>query len=1185
VALCFQQFFPNKLFFFLGVRLTLVIAAAKKYDQDLPHVNGRLAVRGRTMPIDSPAELVRLIETYRLLEPGQFRQLTQSLLASFAEPRALAQDLVRRGWLSPFQARRLFHDRGQELVLGPYTLMDRLGKGGMGAVYKARHQVFNRLVALKVIDKEYLDNPDAVRRFYREVRAAAQLVHPNIVLAYDADEIDGHQVLCMEYVDGIDLDRLVKDKGPLPIHKACDYVRQTALGLQHAFERDMVHRDIKPSNLLLARVKTAATPDSTPVQLVKILDMGLARFDRTALPGEISAELTHKGAVLGTPDYIAPEQARDAHSADIRSDLYSLGCTFYYLLTGKPPFSGEAGVEILLKHVLDKVTPISQLRPEVPAEVAVIIDRLMAKLPEERYQTPAEVVTALDDRIPDGLRGVSASSGEHRALSAPVTTRAQGNTCSEFEQDEIVVLDRPEPPNNVTMETLGEVAALQDTSELDKSNRQRELLHQRRLRKRITTAGAVALVILVGVALGLLLREFLPRGTVPPGARSPTLEARAAAALQPLLAQKDDPQVDQGTLRAELVTFRETFAGTLQAGEALSLLRQLPSPLDKLSPTLAEHLPWYPAELITVLGDPRWRHWGPIQALGVSADGRQVASVGADRLIFVREAASGQLRWLLGGHAQALSALAFADDGLTLASGSVDGSVILWDLNTGMERMHLPAHKGVVRSLAFAPDGRMLATASDDKEAKLWDLSDGKERFTLSGHTGSVRSVVFSPDGKRLATASVEDNVRLWDTSTGQLSVSLPDAFGRGTSLAFSPDGGTLCLALGSGGIRLWDLSSNQERLLLTGGQGPVGYTDNGQLVSGNGGAGLIVWDLAENKTRLTLPASLSGKLTMLSCASKAKSIATGDDQGEVRLWNPADGQALAAPVARWTKGALSFMPDGVSLVAVCPDQSCRCWDGAVGKERVLTPTQPIPVNSLACSPDGRTLALAGGDGLVQLWDLATGKDRAQPLRPAADALECIAYSPDGQLVATGGRDGAVKIWDATNGVLRQTLHSHAGRVWAVTFSPDGKSLASAGEDKIIRLWNVENSLKAGRELLGHSAPITTLTFSSDGQALASGSADGTVRLWDMNGKQTRVLQGHAARVRGMVLSPDGQQVITAAEDGRIIFWEPSAPQPVRQWTFPGPLTGLALSVEGRYLAVSGGDGCLYLFRLRPARG
>jgi serine/threonine protein kinase len=290
------------------------------------------------MPPDSAASLAEALRHSRLLEPAQLDELTQTLTAQSSEPRALARELVRRGWLTPYQVNQLFLGRGHELLLGSYVLLEKLGEGGMGAVFKARNWKLGRTVALKLIRKERLSNPDTVRRFQREVRAAAALDHPNVVRAHDADEVGGTHLLVMEYVEGTDLARLVKQRGALPVGQACDYVRQAALGLQHAHERGLVHRDIKPANLML-----------TPAGVVKLMDLGLARLDR-ADGAELSSTMTMEGCVVGTPDYVAPEQTLDSHAVDIRADLYTLGCTLYHLLTGRVPFPGGSLGEKIAKH-------------------------------------------------------------------------------------------------------------------------------------------------------------------------------------------------------------------------------------------------------------------------------------------------------------------------------------------------------------------------------------------------------------------------------------------------------------------------------------------------------------------------------------------------------------------------------------------------------------------------------------------------------------------------------------------------------------------------------------------------------------------------------------------------------------------------------------------------------------------
>jgi serine/threonine-protein kinase len=355
-----------------------------------------------------------------------------------ADLRALGRELARGDVLTRWQINRIFQGKAPDLLLGSYVLLEELGEGGMGTVYKARNWKLGRIVAVKVIRKERLDSEAAIRRFRREIQAAGQLWHPNIVRALDADEVNGMHFFVMEYVEGRDLSRLVKERGPLPVPQACDYIRQAALGLQHAFERGLIHRDIKSSNLLLmyqsreigqSRDRQGAVTAPLPVgrgsdqdPVVKLLDMGLARFERAE---EHSSTLTQEGTIMGTPDYIAPEQARDSHHADIRADIYSLGCTLYYLLTGRVPFPGGTLTEKLLKHQMDTPTPVRRLRPEVPDEVAGLIEKLMAKRPEDRFQTPAELAAALDtilasvgSQVPSGSRETSDASPRTLTSSA-----------------------------------------------------------------------------------------------------------------------------------------------------------------------------------------------------------------------------------------------------------------------------------------------------------------------------------------------------------------------------------------------------------------------------------------------------------------------------------------------------------------------------------------------------------------------------------------------------------------------------------------------------------------------------------------------------------------------------------------------------------------------------------------------
>ena len=293
-----------------------------------------------------------------------------------------------------------------------YEVLRELGRGAMGVVYLARNKLMGRLEVLKVVGGQVLEQAGVRERFLREVQSAAKLQHKNIVTAYSAMRFGANIVLAMEYVEGHDLAKVVKSDGPLPVANACYVIYQAALGLQHAHERGMVHRDIKPANLILAREGTKA--------IVKVLDFGLAKVNSE---GQSDSSLTSQGQMLGTPDFIAPEQIRNTQSADIRADIYSLGCTFYYLLTGGPPFRSQHVWDVYQAHFSMTAGPLNLVRTDVPVELAALVAKMMAKAPARRFQTPAEVAQAIMPFLQQALGGSVASN----ARAAQVGQRADAS--------------------------------------------------------------------------------------------------------------------------------------------------------------------------------------------------------------------------------------------------------------------------------------------------------------------------------------------------------------------------------------------------------------------------------------------------------------------------------------------------------------------------------------------------------------------------------------------------------------------------------------------------------------------------------------------------------------------------------------------------------------------------------------
>ncbi|RIK74892.1 MAG: serine/threonine protein kinase [Planctomycetota bacterium] len=338
----------------------------------------------------------------QLVEDDQLARFLGTLAAANGhrlpeDPERIAAAAVEVGLLTDWQCEKLLAGKHKGFILGKYKLLRHLGKGGMSQVYLAEHMLMKRKVAIKVLPANKVEDSTYLDRFRTEARAAAKLDDPNIVRVYDIDNDGKTHYIVMEYVDGQDLHVLVRDQGTLAYEKAADYIAQVARGLAHAHDMGLVHRDIKPANCMV-----------TKNEVVKLLDMGLARL----VDDEASLTLENNENVLGTADYLAPEQALNSHKADTRADIYSLGCTFYYLLTGHPPFPEGTISERLLKHQVEQAPSIFKDRPDAPSTLVTICNRMMAKKADDRYQSAGEVEQRLAEWLAD--RGLSVGDGAKR---------------------------------------------------------------------------------------------------------------------------------------------------------------------------------------------------------------------------------------------------------------------------------------------------------------------------------------------------------------------------------------------------------------------------------------------------------------------------------------------------------------------------------------------------------------------------------------------------------------------------------------------------------------------------------------------------------------------------------------------------------------------------------------------------
>ena len=428
------------------------------------------------------------------------------------DAQGFARELVRAGRLTKYQAAEIYQGKTKGLVLGDYVVLDEIGAGGMGQVFKAWHRTMERTVALKKLPQKTMRSPQAVERFHREVKAAARLEHPNIVTAYDAGEAEGIHFLVMQYVDGHDLAEVLAERGPLPVAEAVDYMIQAARGLEYAHDQGVVHRDIKPANLLLDQRGT-----------VKILDMGLARMHQQDRPMETarSDRLTESGQVMGTFDYMAPEQAEDTHHADRQADVYALGCTLYRLLTGDPPYQGETAIQVLLAHREAAIPSLCEARPDVPARLGAVCQKMMAKRPEDRQPSMAAVVADLEACVAPQAPPVQGPVPPPAPQPPPIATKKSSATDSKLR-----AFLRSLAPASVatrrkaaraTDETVG-LAPEHETRMLDR----RELTAPPRSRKTLLPVSIAGTAAAVVVILGLLLTFPGKRGQAPFSSRIDT---------------------------------------------------------------------------------------------------------------------------------------------------------------------------------------------------------------------------------------------------------------------------------------------------------------------------------------------------------------------------------------------------------------------------------------------------------------------------------------------------------------------------------------------------------------------------------------------------------------------------------------------------------------------------------------
>jgi eukaryotic-like serine/threonine-protein kinase len=1027
---------------------------------------------------------------------------------------------------------------------GDYELLERIARGGMGVVYKARQVSLNRIVALKMILAGELATRQMVLRFRAEAEAAANLHHPNIVAIYETGELDGQHYFSMEHVDGADLGRIAA-KGPLPAQRAASYLEKVALAVEYAHQHGLLHRDLKPSNVL---IDEADQP--------RVTDFGLAK-KFTA-----DSDLTMSGQLLGSPNFMPPEQASSKRGKVGRhSDVYGLGALLYHLLTGRPPFQA-ASLEEALQQVFEK-DPVSPraLNPGVPRDLETICLKCLEKESSRRYATAQAVAVELGRFLrgePIQARPVSAPERLWRwcrrnpglatlgaAVNLLLVALAIGGLTVAHREREAAAKFQSLAETYRVLLYASELKAAQQA--IEEGNMQNavtflnrhipeagqedlreftwhylnhlcqpylatpELSHTSfvfylaapRDGKRLVVGGATDWVGIWDVATRSKTREF--RTGEPwltgPLACSPDGRYVVATGLRPERTTNGMQIWDSTVLRANPpwipVYTRPGFFGAYSDFSPDGSLLAVPSANEIVLMEVGGN--W--EEIGRLIGHTRW-----VWSARFSPDGRKLVTASEDATARVWDVTTRQCLGDFTNHTAGLHAAAFSPDGRQVASASYDKTVRLWDADSMEEWRHYE-HKVGLNALDFSADRWLIASGGTDGSVKVWDVEADTIR-TLRGHSQYVMAVKFVLGGTQLASGSWDQTVKLWNLDQPLPNDLLEGAARYRSPLAFSGNGRWLAtVSSNASEILLWDAATGRPATaqagVLTNRLGRI--ADTRTLLSAEEAAAgevaassIVVTDLAFSPDDRCLAAARAFTV-ILPDSESARS--------RIEFWDIRRG-AMLNSFEGWMP--VRFSPVGGLLACVGTETdpgTILIREIATGRSWIADQTIPTGERlDLAFSPDAQTLVSSGM--ITFLWEAASGKwlgTLSEFTNSTITTINALAFTPDGQWLVTGGASAEIHLCEMSSRRRITTLRGHVPRVTGLAVSPDGRTLASADANGLIKLWSlrrVNGSAATGwdiRELLtlrGHEGSVESLQFSPDGSALASSSTDGTVRLW-----------------------------------------------------------------------------------------
>ena len=955
---------------------------------------------------------------------------------------------------------------GDTLLDGRYRILRLLGQGTAGAVYRSHDAHEGQDVVIRELPSEAAEDGVMPPTFFDAASAILHLSHRRIVRTRHVFSEGGGDYLVTDYVAGGSLDDRLREQGRLLVPEAVRIVIEVCEGLRYAHRHGVFHGDLKPSDILFDSGHLAEAAGA-----VKIQGLGIGPLTR--------GKMTHTKLPAQSLPYVAPEKFEEATDSS-RMDVYALGAVLYRLVAGCNHFDvskyQEARQADLSRRLERTPDPPSVHNLRVPAWLDGVILRALARDPEDRFPTANELRMALLEHRPD---------------------RGSGRSLTGTGVQPVPMQEDPRKPKRYWLWPIAAALLL------------------------LVVLGAAAMFQESGaLKLPSLTAPEVPAGTAQRLVDDPTVEETQVftktAAISPASADRVVELARWGQGTTEAVAYSPD--GTLLAvASALGVYV-----CD--ARTLAR---------ATFMETPQWA-----RSIAFSPDGTLLASGLEDGTLQLWEVADGMPGTTLIGHADAVPALAFSPDGALLVSGSLDGQVRLWDAASGALVRTLEGHQGPVWRVAFSPDGATLATGSSDDTFRLWQMSDGSQRAVLEDHMGGEAALAFSPDGAILATGW-ENDVRLWHAAGDTLLRTLEGHSFWINDLAFSPDGATLASASADQTVRLWQVEDGREIHILEGTIDEVSslaFSPDGLvLATSSTDEGVMLWDRTTGQLLARSEDNQTGG-GLLTLSPDGSTVASGSGTA-VQLRRASDG----APAGRlqghtdWVR-AVAFSPDGTLLASGADDGTVRLWSVNDGRLLDTLASHGAPVWSVAFSPDGALLASGDDNGFVYLWRVNDRQLLAE-LEEHTARVSALAYAPDGTTLASGDDDGLVQLWRVSDQQLQGTLQGPDDAVWSLAFSPDGALLASGPANGMARLWQVADGASLGM-LNVHDDAGLSLAFSPDGALLATAGANGALHLWRVEDQaHLASLEGHRAGVDSVAFSPDGSLLFSSSYDGTVRLW------------------------------------------------